>query len=447
MNADASHRTLAQLYPDHLRTVMARADAALAGSGFDRLIVASGRLRYAFHDDNPFPFRINPSFKAWLPLDGLTDSWLVYEPGTRPRVIYCQPADYWHLPPSPPHGYWTDHVEVIVVRTPAEAARHLPPVAGSAIIGEPEWALDAYQPNNPELVVNRLAYARAAKTAYELEAMRMASRRAVCGHRAAEQAFREGRSERAIHEAYLHATGHSDIDLPYGNIVALNENGAVLHYQHQRHDLPDAHRSFLIDAGAQAVGYASDITRTWSNGDAAFQALIDGVERLELSLCQQVRPGTDYRDIHLAAHRGVATILRDLGVVRMDADAMVETGVTSTFFPHGIGHLLGLQVHDVGGFAAGPDGGTIDKPEGHPYLRLTRVLGEDFVVTIEPGIYFIPMLLDELRARPHAAAVDWTLVEHLSRFGGVRIEDDVRAVAGGAPENLSRDAFAGSAAS
>lgn len=442
MNAQASHATLAELYPDHLRTVMARADAALAGSGFERLLVASGRLRYAFHDDNPFPFRINPSFKAWLPLDGLTDSWLLYEPGRRPTVIYCQPADYWHLPPSPPQGYWTEHVDVVVVRTPEEAQRHLPPLAGSAIIGEPEWALGEHVPNNPALVVNRLAYARAAKTAYELEAMRMASRRAVRGHRAAAKAFREGRSERAIHEAYLHATGHSDNDLPYGNIVALNEHGAVLHYQHQRHDLPDAHRSFLIDAGAQAIGYAADITRTHGNGDATFQALVDGVEKLELGLCELVRPGTDYRDIHLVAHRGVAGLLKDLGVVRMDVEAMLAGGVTSTFFPHGIGHLLGLQVHDVAGFSAAPDGGSIDKPDGHPFLRLTRVLDGDFVVTIEPGVYFIPMLLEQLRAGPHAAAVDWSLVEHLSRFGGVRIEDNVRAVADAAPENLTRAAFA-----
>lgn len=442
MNADARHATLAQLYPDHLRTLMARADAALDGSGFDRLLIASGRLRYAFHDDNPLPFKVNPSFKAWLPLSDLTDSWLVYEPGRRPKVIYCQPADYWHLPPSPPQGYWTAHVDVVVVRTPEEAARHLPAAERSAIIGEPEWALGDHVPNNPALVIGRLAYARAAKTAYELEAMRMASRRAVRGHRAAEQAFREGRSERAIHEAYLHATGHSDLDLPYGNIVALNEHAAVLHYQHQRHDLPDAHRSFLIDAGAQAIGYASDVTRTYGNGDATFQALVDGVERVQQALCDRVRPGVDYRDIHLAAHLGLAEVLRDLGVVRMDAGRMVETGVSATFFPHGIGHLLGLQVHDVAGFAAGPDGGSIDRPAGHPFLRLTRVLEADFVVTIEPGLYFIPMLLDGLRARPEAAGVDWTLVEHLSRFGGVRIEDNVRAVAGAGPENLSRDAFA-----
>lgn len=434
------HAPLADLYPGHLRTITARVDAALAAAGFDHLVVPSGRLRYAFLDDHPEPFRVNPHFKAWLPLTDLADSWLVYTPGRTPKLVYCQPDDYWHLPPSPPHGYWTDHVEVVVVRDAADGAHHLPDPARSAIIGEPGWALGDHVPNNPAAVLDPLHYARAAKTPYELEAMRMANWRAARGHLAAERAFRDGRSERAIHGAYLHTTGHSDLDLPYGNIVALNEHGAVLHYQHQRHDLPDAHRSFLIDAGAEAIGFASDITRTYGDGDAVFQALVDGVERVQQSLCAQVRPGRDYRQIHLDAHLGLAGVLQDLGIVRMDPQAQLETGVSSVFFPHGIGHFLGLQVHDVGGFMAGPDGGTIDRPQGHPYLRLTRTLEQDHVVTIEPGIYFVPMLLSGLRDGAHAQAVDWAKVQHLSRFGGVRIEDNVRA--GHAPENLTRAAFA-----
>ena len=95
---------------------------------------------------------------------------------------------------------------------------------------------------------------------------------------------------------------------------------------------------------------------------------------------------------------------------------------------------------------ADEDGGVADKPEGHRYLRLTRPLQAGMVVTIEPGLYFIPMLLDELRAGPHAGQVDWAAVARLSRCGGIRIEDDVACRAGGeAPENLTRDAFAAAA--
>lgn len=268
----------------------------------------------------------------------------------------------------------------------------------------------------------------------------MANRRAVRGHRAAEQAFREGRSERAIHTAYLHATGHAELDLPYDSIVALNEHGSILHYQHKRHDLPDRHRSLLIDAGAEAVGYASDITRTYGDGDARFQALIDGVEQAQLALCASVRAGVDYREIHLQTHQLLAQVLHELDIVRMPAQDLVDSGVSSVFFPHGIGHYIGLQVHDVAGFT-GPDGGVIPRPDGHPFLRLTRTLEPDQVVTIEPGLYFIPLLLDGLRSGEHAGAVNWPVVEQLLPFGGVRIEDNVR-VTEGDPENLTRDAFA-----
>ena len=153
-----------------------------------------------------------------------------------------------------------------------------------------------------------------------------------------------------------------------------------------------------------------------------------------------VRAGLDYRDLHLACHRRLAGVLRELGIVDMDPASMSETGVTSTFFPHGLGHPIGLQVHDVAGFND-EHGGLIPRPDGHPFLRMTRVLGPGMVVTIEPGLYFIPTLLAKLKAGEHAAAVDWAKVEHLAKFGGVRIEDEVHCT-DGQPENITRDAFA-----
>jgi Xaa-Pro dipeptidase len=115
--------------------------------------------------------------------------------------------------------------------------------------------------------------------------------------------------------------------------------------------------------------------------------------------------------------------------------------VSSAFFPHGIGHLIGLQVHDVGGFAESDRGGTIPKPDGHPFLRLTRTLEPGMVVTIEPGLYFIDLLLEELRDKGLGPSVDWERVAAFKPFGGVRIEDDVACTAG-EPQNLTRDAFA-----
>ena len=126
MTADHSHTPLAALYPAHLKTLCARADEALAAGGFEHLLVPSGTLRYQFLDDRAYPFAANPQFKAWLPLEQLPDSWLAYTPGRRPRLVYCQPDDYWHLPPAAPNGYWIDQFEIIIVRRPEDAAAHLP---------------------------------------------------------------------------------------------------------------------------------------------------------------------------------------------------------------------------------------------------------------------------------------------------------------------------------
>ena len=437
-------------YLDHLATLQHQAEAALERTGHDALLIAAGIEKYAFLDDRPYLFQPNPHFKHWLPLTNHPHSWIAVRPGKKPRVAYYQPDDYWHVPPSAPSGEWVDAVELVVIREPAEAAQALADVVTSrtAILGEADAALPGLTPNNPEPLLNLLHWARGVKTPYELAQMRAAQRRAVPGHNAARAAFLRGESEAGIHRAYLLATGHTDRDLPYTNIVGLNEHAAVLHYQYQDDTAPAESRSFLIDAGAQVNGYASDITRTWvAEGHGEFAALIAAMEREHLALVDEVREGVDYRHIHLSTHRRVARVLREAGLVNMSDEAMVAEGVTKPFFPHGIGHLLGLQVHDVGGFMASETGGVADKPEGHRYLRLTRPLQAGMVVTIEPGLYFIPLLLRELRASKNAAQVDWAAVERLSRYGGIRIEDDVACRAGGeAPENLTRDAFAAVAA-
>ena len=434
------------LYLDHLATLQRQAESALERTGFDALLIAAGIEKYAFLDDRPYLFQPNPHFKHWLPLTNHPHSWLAVRPGRKPRVVYYQPDDYWHVPPSAPSGEWVDAVELVVIREPAEAAKVLADclTPRTAILGEADAALPGIAPNNPEPLLNLLHWARGVKTPYELAQMRAAQRRAVPAHLAARKAFLSGASEAEIHRAYLVASGHTDRDLPYSNIIGLNEHAAVLHYQYQDDSPPPEARSFLIDAGAQVNGYASDITRTWATpGHDEFAALVAAMEVEQLGLVDEVREGVDYRDIHLSAHRRTARVLRNAGLVKMGEEAMVEAGVTKPFFPHGIGHLLGLQVHDVGGFMASQDGGVADKPEGHRYLRLTRPLQAGMVVTIEPGLYFIPMLLRELRASPHAAQVDWDAVERLSRYGGIRIEDDVACrAAGEAPENLTRDAFA-----
>ena len=232
----------------------------------------------------------------------------------------------------------------------------------------------------------------------------------------------------------------TETELPYGNIVALNEHGATLHYQHQDRARPAEHRALLIDAGAQVNGYACDITRTYGNGDALFTHLLEGVSREQKALCAKVKPGLDWRALQDDTHLAMARVLQELGIVRMAPHEQLDSGVSSAFYPHGVGHFIGLQVHDVAGFLQDESGATIAKPARHPYLRVTRTLEAGNVVTVEPGIYFIDLLLAPLHAGPHAGVVDWDKVDHLRRFGGVRIEDDVVCTEGD-PENLTREAF------
>ena len=437
------HADWQPLYRDHLQVLQARADAALARASLDHLVVPSGTLHYQAFDDRDYPYAVNPQFKAWVPLTRNPGSWLVHTPGARPKLVYLQPRDYWHVVPKAPAGHWVPHFDIAVVRTPEEALAHLPgDPSRCAILGEAQSTLGAWVPNNPQAVVDYLEYHRAYKTPYEIAMMREATRRGVRGHRAAERAFRAGASEFGIHLAYCQAAGQDSDELPYGNIIALNEHGAVLHYMDRDRAPPSPARSFLIDAGASHGGYACDITRTYSANPAdEFQALVDAVDAAQLGLCAKVRAGQDYRQLHLDAHLAIAAILREFRITTLSPEAALETGVSSAFFPHGIGHGIGLQVHDVAGFAASDAGGTIDKPEGHPYLRLTRTLEPGMVVTIEPGLYFIDMLLEELRAGAHADAVDWSRVDAFRPYGGIRIEDDV-ACTDGEPLNLTREGFA-----
>jgi Xaa-Pro dipeptidase len=440
------HADVDSLFPAHLAELRRRVDLALAAHGYDGIAIFSGAAGYSFLDDRTYPFRVNPHFAQWVPLTELQQSFVSYTPGTRPLLCFHQPADYWHLPPALPTGAWLREFRLEVTRDPWQARGLLGLAAERriAFVGEwqPEFADWGFAAANPAPLLHHLHYDRAVKTAYELECMRRASDMAVRGHLAARAAFESGASEFETHLAYCAAAGQRGEELPYGNIVAYNESAAVLHYQHLDRHRGGARRSFLIDAGAQFRGYAADITRTYAAVEGEFADLVRGMDALQLELCSEVTSGTDYRDIHLLAHRKIGGVLRDAGIIACGPDDALETGITSVFFPHGIGHLLGLQVHDVAGLARDASGAEIPRPEGHPFLRLTRRLEPGFVVTIEPGLYFIDLLLAAARAGAHGRHIRWDAVERLRPYGGIRIEDDV-ACTSGTPENLTRDAFAG----
>lgn len=426
------------LFADHLDTQLRRYTDAMAHCDCDALVIAAGEPAMHFLDDMPVSFKPNPHFRLLTPLAPAEGSSIVLRPGRPPVLLHFRPRDFWHLPPAPATGSWTAGFEI--QEFSSQAALH---EARDALVGGANAVarIDPEEPT-PTRLLACLDHSRAQKTAYEIACLRLANRRAAMGHRAARDAFQAGEPEFAIHMAYLAASSQEESDLPYGNIIALNEHAAVLHYQHRQRQLPTGGaRSFLIDAGATERGYAADVTRSYSASPGAFADLIEAVDAAQRGLVDSIGPGKDFVELHREAHLAVARILDEAGIAKGDPESLLASGVTAAFLPHGLGHLIGVQTHDVGGRLADQAGHLRPPPESFPALRLTRTLREDMVVTIEPGLYFIPMLLEELRQSGESGRIDWSIVEAMKPFGGIRIEDNVRVTADGCV-NLTRPALA-----
>jgi len=416
------------MFTQHLDYVKEHTSKALEASGHDGVVIYANRPENYFLDDMPWPYQPNPHCAWWVPeAASFPHSYLHYQPGKKPVLYLYQPRDYWHSVPEPPEGEWVDLFDI----RPFAEDTDLPDFAGltrHAFIGQDHASPMDAKDTNPAALLNPLHWARSYKTGYEVEQILHANKRALRGHSAARDAFYAGKSEFQTHLDYLRATGHTEAELPYGNIIAQNENGAVLHYQNLlREPYPDfARYSFLIDAGARSHGYAADITRTYAWTESPFDDLIEALDIAQKKLVTKATAGQSYIDLHEEAHRHIGNILRDFDLISVSGQQAAETGLTGVFFPHGLGHFLGLQVHDVGGKQADPQGSPLPQPEKHPYLRLLRTLEAGHVVTIEPGIYFIPLLLDQAREGPLGRHIHWNAVEHFLPYGGIRIEDNVR---------------------
>ncbi|MEM7282898.1 MAG: Xaa-Pro dipeptidase [Pseudomonadota bacterium] len=429
--------SIEQHYPAHLDQVKRRFDQALQASNCDAAIVYSGGLKIAYQDDLRYPFIPNHHFKEWVPLTNHPECFVVYERLGKPKLIYYQPKDYWHTTPTAPQGFWTDRFDIETIEKPEQAWELLPKYNALWIGPEQDSGNLAPKAVNSKSALSALHYERAYKTDYEVACISKANEVAALGHVAAKNAFFDGRSEFDINSAYLTATRSKEHQLPYGNIVALNEHGAILHYDVTDENTPAQHHSFLIDAGAQHHGYAADITRTYSFEDVGFEDLIQAMDEQQQDLIHNISIGQSYLDLHIEMHRRIAKLLNDFDIVDLSEEAMIANNVTSTFFPHGLGHHLGLCVHDLGGMLADRKGNTLEQPEQHPFLRNLRKVEVGNVLTIEPGLYFIDMLLEELEASSLRRSVNWARVEHLKKFGGIRIEDNVW-ISDQGPINLTR---------
>jgi Xaa-Pro aminopeptidase len=413
---------------DLLRTRRERAAAAWALRDEVVLIGAGPLVPVPGGADQTFPFLAHTEY-VWLAGHEVVDAVLAFDPrdGWTDFVPPVTQAErVWEGREDAPGTPLTELAGWLAARRGRPVVALGSPIPGLAGDGEHAARLR-----------EQLLHARRPKDAEELERIRKACDATTQGYRALVQALRPGVSERELQLELETGFRRGGADRPgYPSIVGVGGNAAVLHFT------PGERRTkpgdvVLVDAGAEVARYTADVTRTYRlpGGDDGFfralHALVLSVERNAIARC---RPGAEWRDLHLRAAHEIAEGLVSLGLLVGAPDALVERDTHALFFPHGLGHMVGLGVRDASGFLPGRARST--RP-GLSMLRTDLPLEKGYVMTVEPGVYFIPALLQDAGQRErHRDAVRWDRVDDLLGFGGVRIEDDV-LVTDGEPEVLT----------
>ncbi|MDA0672605.1 MAG: aminopeptidase P family protein [Cyanobacteria bacterium] len=293
------------------------------------------------------------------------------------------------------------------------------------------------QPTQDKALAEAVIALRLTHDAAALGEIRKAAAVSVAAHRAGMAATATAATEAQVRAAMEQVILAQNMTCAYNSIVTVQ--GEVLHNEQYHHPLQPGDL-LLADVGAEAPsGWASDITRTWpvaGEFSPTQRAVYDVVLAAHDACIAQAAPGVEYRDIHLLACEVLATGLVDLGILQGDPVGLVEQDAHALFFPHGVGHLLGLDVHDMedlgdlAGYA--PDRQRSDR-FGLGYLRLDRPLQAGMVVTIEPGFYQVPGILqDPARRDCYRDCVNWDRLTTFADVRGIRIEDDVLITAMGA---------------
>ena len=295
----------------------------------------------------------------------------------------------------------------------------------------------AHQPIGTDLELTQaIINLRLCHDAAALTELRQAASATVQAHQIGREAIAQAQTEAEVRAAMEAIFTNHQMTCAYSSIVTVH--GEVLHNDHYHHSL-QAGDLILIDVGAEtATGWAGDVTRTWPvSGQLSptQQAIYDVVLAAHDACIQAVAPGVEYRSIHLLAAQILAQGLGDLGILKGSPEDLVTQDAHALFFPHGIGHLLGLDVHDMedlGDLAGYAPGRTRSDRFGLKFLRLDRPLQTGMVVTIEPGFYQVPAILNHAPTREkYQGLVDWDCLAKFADVRGIRIEDDVLVTATG----------------
>lgn len=375
---------------------------------------------------NPYPFRASSHF---LYLTGLSIPRAALLLHHHTSVLFVEPAAeddaLWHGP-TPSWAEWKQLSGVDHIRPLSELA--------SALQALPRYGqLPFLRPLQPEdeQAADAMAKLRRIHDADGIAEIRRALVVTHQAHLAGMKATKPGVTEAMVRAAMEQSIQAANFTTAYNSIVTIQ--GEILHNNDYTR-LCKAGDLLLADVGAETDrGWASDITRTWPvQGvfSSTQRDLYNVVLQAQQRAIEMVQPGRRYREIHLAASRLLAQGLCELGILRGHSDDLVERGAHALFFPHGVGHLLGLDVHDMedlGEQRVAYASGRARSPQfGLQYLRLDMDLQPGMAVTIEPGIYFVPAILSNpALIAPFQKDVQWERLAHFKDVRGIRIEDNV----------------------
>ena len=410
---------------------------------FDRedggvIYLKGGSVASRYGTDYEHPFRQESNFMYLSGVDE-PDFHLLLEPSTRIYYLFAPKRDaqfaVWHG-----HVYtldeYRDQYQPDYIRYDNEISdvlNQLKPEKVYCLNEESAAAmLELGYKTDIETLGDYLAFARSKKTEEELDLMRHAGKISSEAHIEVLKTLRPGLMEYELKATfdYYHLRNGLTQEA-YTGIYGSGINSAILHYVANNDRINDGDL-FLIDAGYEYKGYAHDITRTYpANGkftdDQA--GVYDAVLKAHKECIKAIKPGIKMEDLHLMAARIMMEGLLEMGLIKGNVDEIIDKNIFALFFPHGLGHLLGLDTHDVGGYLK--DMEKIDRPS-LKYLRTRRTLEPGMVVTIEPGLYFVPALLEPAFNDPEKAPyLNIDKLKTMLDFGGVRIEDDIAVTADG----------------
>lgn len=297
--------------------------------------------------------------------------------------------------------------------------------------------IDKFKINN-SLLHPHMAELRVFKTPQELDVIRYTNKISSDAHVEVMKSIRPGMTEYQLESIFLHHCYFNGgaRHVSYTCICASGTNGGVLHYGHAAApNSKTVHDGDMcsFDMGCEYYRYSSDITCSFpANGifTPDQRIIYEAVLKANRTVMNAVKPGVSWRDMHLLAEKTQLEQMLKHGLLQGDIDEMMKARLGYIFMPHGLGHLLGIDVHDVGGYLFQcPPRST---EPGLRQLRTARILEKDMVLTIEPGIYFVDALLEQARNDPELSKfIVWPVIDRFRSFGGVRIEDDVVITADG----------------